>query len=100
VIVAIVLGTGGLPSAAGLGQGGGLGALAVMSGRAYLWGLAANGQPCVANVLDILRGASTRLLGLGTPRFIPDPDDRGDPSRIHPHRCAPATRGCAMTSRW
>ena len=32
-----------------------LGARAVMIGRAYLWGLAANGQPGVENVLDILR---------------------------------------------
>jgi isopentenyl diphosphate isomerase/L-lactate dehydrogenase-like FMN-dependent dehydrogenase len=34
-----------------------LGARAVMIGRAYLWGLAANGQAGVENVLDILRGA-------------------------------------------
>jgi heme/flavin dehydrogenase (mycofactocin system) len=33
-----------------------LGARAVMIGRAYLWGLAANGQGGVENVLDILRG--------------------------------------------
>ena len=33
-----------------------LGARAVMIGRAYLWGLAANGQNGVENVLDILRG--------------------------------------------
>ncbi len=33
-----------------------LGARAVMIGRAYLWGLAANGQAGVENVLDILRG--------------------------------------------
>ncbi|MFZ0714776.1 pre-mycofactocin synthase MftD, partial [Mycobacterium sp.] len=32
-----------------------LGARAVMIGRAYLWGLAANGQAGVENVLDILR---------------------------------------------
>jgi isopentenyl diphosphate isomerase/L-lactate dehydrogenase-like FMN-dependent dehydrogenase len=32
-----------------------LGARAVMIGRAYLWGLAANGQPGVENVLDIFR---------------------------------------------
>src|SRR4029079_14551984 len=31
-----------------------LGAKAVMIGRAYLWGLAANGQAGVENVLDIL----------------------------------------------
>ena len=33
-----------------------LGAKAVMIGRAYLWGLAANGQAGVENVLDIMRG--------------------------------------------
>ncbi len=33
-----------------------LGARAVMIGRAYLWGLAANGQTGVENVLDLLRG--------------------------------------------
>ena len=33
-----------------------LGARAVMIGRAYLWGLAADGQAGVENVLDILRG--------------------------------------------
>ena len=32
-----------------------LGARAVMIGRAYLWGLAANGQAGVENVLDVLR---------------------------------------------
>jgi heme/flavin dehydrogenase (mycofactocin system) len=43
-----------------------LGARAVMIGRAYLWGLAANGQAGVENVLDILRtGIDAALLGLG-----------------------------------
>ncbi len=43
-----------------------LGATAVMIGRAYLWGLAANGQAGVENVLDILRGGiDSTLLGLG-----------------------------------
>jgi len=43
-----------------------LGAEAVMIGRAYLWGLAANGQAGVENVLDILRGGiDATLLGLG-----------------------------------
>jgi L-lactate dehydrogenase (cytochrome)/glycolate oxidase len=42
-----------------------LGAKAVMIGRAYLWGLAANGQAGVENVLDILRsGIDSALLGL------------------------------------
>ncbi|MGB6453645.1 MAG: pre-mycofactocin synthase MftD [Streptosporangiaceae bacterium] len=43
-----------------------LGARAVMIGRAYLWGLAANGQAGVENVLEILRnGVDSALLGLG-----------------------------------
>jgi heme/flavin dehydrogenase (mycofactocin system) len=43
-----------------------LGARAVMIGRGYLWGLAANGQAGVENVLDILRGGiDSALLGLG-----------------------------------
>ena len=43
-----------------------LGARAVMIGRAYLWGLAADGQAGVENVLDILRGGiDSALLGLG-----------------------------------
>ena len=43
-----------------------LGARAVMIGRAYLWGLAANGQAGVENVLDILRaGIDSSLRGLG-----------------------------------
>ena len=43
-----------------------LGAKAVLIGRAYLWGLAANGQAGVENVLDILRGGiDSALLGLG-----------------------------------
>jgi len=43
-----------------------LGARAVMIGRAYLWGLAANGQAGVENVLDVLRGGiDSTLLGMG-----------------------------------
>jgi pre-mycofactocin synthase len=43
-----------------------LGARAVLLGRAYLWGLAANGQAGVENVLDILRnGIDSTLLALG-----------------------------------
>lgn len=43
-----------------------LGARAVMIGRAYLWGLAANGQAGVENVLDILHGGiESALRGLG-----------------------------------
>jgi len=43
-----------------------LGARAAMIGRAYLWGLAANGQAGVENVLDVLRnGIDSALLALG-----------------------------------
>lgn len=43
-----------------------LGAKAVLIGRAYLWGLAANGQAGVENVLDILRsGLDSAVYGLG-----------------------------------
>jgi L-lactate dehydrogenase (cytochrome) len=43
-----------------------LGARAVMIGRASLWGLAANGQAGVENVLDVLRGGvDSALMGLG-----------------------------------
>lgn len=43
-----------------------LGAKAVMIGRAYLWGLAANGQTGVENILDLLRsGIDSTLMGLG-----------------------------------
>jgi heme/flavin dehydrogenase (mycofactocin system) len=43
-----------------------LGARAVLIGRAYLWGLAANGQTGVENVLDLMRaGIDSALLGLG-----------------------------------
>lgn len=60
-----------------------LGARAVMIGRAYLWGLAANGQPGVENVLDILHsGITSTLYGLGrrgikdlSPEDIYIPDD-------------------------
>jgi heme/flavin dehydrogenase (mycofactocin system) len=54
----------------------GLGAKAVMIGRAYLWGLAAAGQPGVENVIDIMRlGIDSALLGLGrasTSELTPD----------------------------
>ena len=43
-----------------------LGAKAVMIGRAYLWGLAANGQAGVENVLDLLRmGLDGVVMGTG-----------------------------------
>jgi len=43
-----------------------LGAKAVLIGRAYLWGLGANGQAGVENVLDLMRSSiDACLLGLG-----------------------------------
>jgi heme/flavin dehydrogenase (mycofactocin system) len=43
-----------------------LGARAVLIGRAYLWGMAANGEAGVANVLEILRaGIAETLAALG-----------------------------------
>jgi pre-mycofactocin synthase len=62
-----------------------LGARAVLIGRAYLWGLAANGQAGVENVLDILRGGlDSAVLGLGHssihglgPDDLAVPDDFG-----------------------
>ena len=45
-----------------------------MIGRAYLWGLAANGQAGVENVLDILRGGiDSAMRGLGSPRSTSSP---------------------------
>jgi len=54
-----------------------LGARAVMIGRAYLWGLAANGQAGVENVLDLLRSSlDSCLLGLGRSSIAElSPDD-------------------------
>ena len=63
-----------------------LGAKAVMIGRAYLWGLAANGQAGVENVLDILRmGIDSTLLGLGkaSPGEL-SPDDLVIPADFSP----------------
>ncbi len=70
-----------------------MGAKAVLIGRAYLWGLAANGQAGVENVLDVLSGGvDSALRGLGlssidelTPEhlLVPDGFDRalGVPER-------------------
>ena len=67
-----------------------LGARAVMIGRAYLWGLAANGQAGVENVLDVLRmGIESALMGLGDPRSGAQPSRPADPLGVHPQaRCA------------
>jgi heme/flavin dehydrogenase (mycofactocin system) len=62
-----------------------LGARAVLIGRAYLWGLAANGQTGVENVLDVLRmGMDSMLLGIGVDD-VHDlrPDDLIVPADFH-----------------
>ena len=62
-----------------------LGARVVMIGRAYLWGLAANGQTGVENVLDVLRGGiDSTLMGMGV-SSIQDvtPDDLVLPADFH-----------------
>jgi pre-mycofactocin synthase len=63
-----------------------LGAKAVMIGRAYLWGLAANGQAGVENVLDVLRmGIDSTLLGLGKSSIAElSPDDLLIPTDFAP----------------
>lgn len=66
-----------------------LGARAVMIGRAYLWGLAVNGQAGVENVLDVLRdGMSSTMLGLGR-SSVDDlrPDDVVVPDGFSPPSC-------------
>lgn len=65
-----------------------LGADAVMIGRAYLWGLAANGQAGVENVLDVLRnGLDSTLLGLGKSSIAElSPDDVLIPEDFSPPR--------------
>jgi pre-mycofactocin synthase len=63
-----------------------LGADAVFIGRAYLWGLAANGQAGVENVLDILRnGIDATLRGIGVDSIGElTPDDIVVPSDFSP----------------
>ena len=65
-----------------------LGADAVLIGRAYLWGLAVNGQGGVENVLDILRdGIDATLLGLGKSSIAElGPDDVVLPDGFCPPR--------------
>src|SRR5204862_2202321 len=71
-----------------------LGARAVLIGRAYLWGLAANGQAGVENILEILRsGIDESLIGLGRGSIHElSPDDVSmapDFTRAHSLRAAP-----------
>lgn len=77
-----------------------LGARAVMIGRAYLWGLAANGEQGVGNVLDVLRsGVDSALLGLGvasihdlTPAHLLVPDGFHRALGVPENRLAAAAR--------
>jgi heme/flavin dehydrogenase (mycofactocin system) len=63
-----------------------LGAKAVMIGRAYLWGLAVNGQAGVENVLDVLRmGIDSTMMGMGkTSIHDLSPDDLVIPDGFSP----------------
>jgi L-lactate dehydrogenase (cytochrome) len=63
-----------------------LGARAVMIGRAYLWGLAANGQAGVENVLDVLRmGIESTMMAVGKGKIADlSPDDLVIPERFAP----------------
>ena len=63
-----------------------LGARAVMIGRAYLWGLAANGQAGVENVLDLLRaGIDSAVLDSGRSSIHRTLDSRPvRPPGVHP----------------
>ncbi len=78
-----------------------LGARAVMIGRAYLWGLAADGQAGVENVLDILRnGVDSALLGLGRSSVHELTPDDVSSRRASPAASAAAPAGApiGMTS--
>jgi L-lactate dehydrogenase (cytochrome)/glycolate oxidase len=77
-----------------------LGAKAVLIGRAYLWGLAANGQAGVENVLDVLRmGIDSTLLGLGVADVQDlDPDDLIVPDGFHRALGAPAAGKRALSA--
>jgi L-lactate dehydrogenase (cytochrome) len=76
-----------------------LGARAVLIGRAYLWGLAANGKAGVRNVLDLLRSEiDETLLGIGR-ASIHDltPDDVIVPPGF---TCGPAPTVARLRSRF
>jgi pre-mycofactocin synthase len=78
-----------------------LGARAVMIGRAYLWGLATNGQTGVENVLDILRsGIDSALLGMGLSSIDQlEPDLFAIPDGFHRALGVPPTRGGLQATR-
>ena len=69
-----------------------LGARAVMIGRAYLWGLAANGQAGVENVLDVLRGRHRFGPDGPWPRVGPRSGRRRHPRPAGLRPCARCTR--------
>ena len=80
------------------------GARAVMIGRAYLWGLAANGQAGVENVLDLMRsGFESAMLGLGhTSAHELSPSDlvipEGFTASSAPERLAPGGQSSNLTT--
>ncbi len=69
-----------------------LGARATMIGRAYLWGLAANGQAGVENVLDVLAGGiDSAMRGLGRASLAQlTPDDVLVPAGFAPGNAEPS----------
>ena len=76
-----------------------LGAKAVMIGRAYLWGLAAAGQPGVENVLDILRAGIESALLVTRPgeHNRADPRRPDHPARVHPPPRRRRRAGCQLS---
>jgi heme/flavin dehydrogenase (mycofactocin system) len=77
-----------------------LGARAVMIGRAYLWGLAANGEAGVGNVIDVLRsGIESTMLGLGVASLAElTPEHLLVPEGFHRPLGVPAPRVAAATT--
>ena len=77
-----------------------LGAKAVMIGRAYLWGLAANGQAGVENVLDLLRdGLGSAMVGLGHPSVSDlNRDDLVIPDGFERHLGSTAVANALLTT--
>ena len=77
-----------------------LGAKAVLIGRAYLWGLAANGQAGVENVLDLLRdGLGSAMVGLGHPSVSDlNRDDLVIPEGFERHLGSTAVANALLTT--